>query len=211
MMTLALASFVVVPAFGVTLVANTTINNGGSAGWAMFFDVSAGATALNVTSLTTASTAAANSAFSFEVFTRVNSGLGGPVGSGPGSSPAGWTSLGIANATQGGVASGISLDVDIPDIFVGSGSTVGVALRFIDAGPRYFGTGSPPLQTFTDGTLTLVTGDSRTAPFTTGGSFFSSRGLSGSLTYNTVPEPATMAVMAAGLGVLLRRRRRAAR
>lgn len=184
-------------------------NNGGSANWAMFLDLSATGTALNVTSLSTANTAAAGAAFNIEVFTRVGSALGGPVGSGPGSSPAGWTSLGIAAATQGAVGSGVSLDVDIPDIFVGAGQTVGVALRFTVAGPRYFGTGTPAYSTFSDGTLSLVTGDARSVPFTTGGSFFTSRAMVGSVTYSAVPEPLSMLTLALGAaGVAFRRRRK---
>jgi hypothetical protein len=158
-------------------------NNGGSAGWALFFDFQATAGDVTVTELTTASSATANSAFSVEVFVRSGSALGGPVGSGPGSSPLGWTSLGTAPATQGPVSSAISLPIDIPDVLVMNGQTVGVALQFTTAGPRYFGTGTPPYSVFSDANLTLTTGDSRSAPFTTGGSFFSSRALVGSVTY----------------------------
>lgn len=201
---------VAVCASATTLVANPgPANNGGSAGWAMFFDLTTGANAVNVTGLTTASTAAANSVFNIEVFTRAGTALGGPVGSGPGSSSAGWTSLGIASATQGAVSSAISLLVDIPDISVASNSTVGVALRFTVAGPRYFGTGTPAYSTYSDSNLTLKTGDGRSAPFTTTGSFFASRAMVGSLEYTAVPEPATMLVLAGGVAALIRRRRKA--
>src|SRR5690349_17683225 len=120
-------------------------NNGGSANWAMFFDVTATSGNLTITHMTTASTAAANAAFNVEVFTRVGTALGGPVASGPGSSPAGWTSLGIVGATQGAVASQVSLPIDNPDIALTQGQLTGVAVRFTVAGPRYFGTGAPPL------------------------------------------------------------------
>lgn len=197
------------PASAQVLLANPTANNGGAVNWAIFFDLSASGADVTVTELTTASTAAANAALSFEVFTRVGTGLGGPVTGGPGSDPTGWTSLGVVNGTQGPTASGISLPIDIPDIAVADGMTVGVALRFLVAGPRYFGTGAAPLQTFTDGPLTLVTGDSRSAPFTTTGSFFSSRALAGSLTYTAVPEPSSMALASvAGFGLAAIRRRR---
>lgn len=205
----ALAAVAAPLVFAQTLNANPgPANNGGSAGWAMFFDLSATGTSLNVTSLRTASTAAASAVYSVEILTRAGTALGGPVGTGPGSSTAGWTSLGSASATQGGTSSGVSLDIDIPDIFVASGTTVGVAMRFSVVGPRYFGTGTPPLETYTDGTLTLKTGDARSAPFTTGGSFFSSRALVGSVTYAPVPEPATMFALAAGVAGLAFRRRR---
>lgn len=185
-------------------------NNGGSPNWAIFFDVTnLGSLPLNVIEMTSANTGAAGAAFNVEVFTRVGSGLGGPVTSGPGSSPAGWSSLGIVGATQGGTANGVSLPIDIPDILVNPGATVGVAVRFTVVGRRYFGTGSPPLGTYSDGTLQLVTGDARSAPFTTTGSWFSSRELVGSLTYVVVPEPTSLALVSVAAVVGWRRFRRA--
>jgi hypothetical protein len=182
-------------------------NNGGSAGFAILFDLTAASNPISVTGMTTANTGAAGAAFSVEVFTRTGTALGGPVGSGPGSSPAGWTSLGIAPATQGATASGVSLLIDIPDIAVAAGSTVGVAVRFFTVGPRYFGTGSPPLSVFSDANLTLTTGDSRSAPFTTGGTFFSSRAMVGQLEYTVVPAPGVLALVGlAGLAAARRRR-----
>ncbi|MEZ6016158.1 MAG: hypothetical protein R3F49_13645 [Planctomycetota bacterium] len=162
---------------------NSTANNGGSSGWGIFFDITAECNDLVVSELRTASGAAAAATFDVEVFVRDGSGLGGPVGVGPGSDPAGWTSLGSATATQGPAANGISESIDIPDIAVPGGSTVGVALVFTGAGPRYFGTSTAPLQTFTDGVATVTAGNARTAPFTTTGSFFSSRALAGEITY----------------------------
>ena len=201
----ALALAFAAPASADTLTANTTANNGGSPGWAIFFDVSANGAPLSITEMTTASTAAAGAAFTVEVFTRTGTALGGPVGAGPGSSPVGWTSLGTAPATQGPTSSGISLPINIPDIPV-TNSVTGVAVLFSVAGPRYLGTGSPPLQNFSDANLTLVTGDARSAPFTPTGSWFSSRGLTGSLTYTVVPEPAALGSV--GLAAVLLRRRR---
>ncbi|MBL9031573.1 MAG: hypothetical protein JNM80_07675 [Phycisphaerae bacterium] len=165
-------------------------NNGGSANWAIFFDLEALASPVTITHLSTANSGTAGAAFSVEVLVRTGTALGGPVGSGPGSSPAGWASLGTAPATQGATASGVSLDIDIPDITVNPGGIVGVAVRFSTVGPRYFGTGTPPLSIYQDANLRLTTGDVRSAPFTTTGSFFSSRALVGALTY-TVGAPAT--------------------
>ena len=157
-------------------------NNGGSPNWAIFFDFTA-TSDLMVTHLTTASTAAAGASFTVEILVRDGSALGGPVTAGPGSSSAGWTSLGTAQATQGPTSSGVSEVIDIPDITVAAGTTVGVALLFTGSGPRYFGTGTPAYSVFSDANLTLMTGDSRSAPFTTGGSFFTSRALVGKVVY----------------------------
>lgn len=185
-------------------------NNGGAANWAIFFDlIGVGGQPLTVTEMTTASTAAANAAFSIEVFTRIGSGLGGPVGSGPGSSPAGWTSLGTVPATQGAVASQISLPIDIPDITVNPGDTIGVAVRFNTVGPRYL-TSTGANTTYTDGTLSLTTGDARSVPFTTTGSFFSPRLFTGSVSYTPVPEPTSLALMSAAALLGWRRLRRKA-
>ncbi len=196
------------------LQANPTTNNGGSSGWGIFFDLSATSGPLTITGMTTASSASAGATFSIEIFTRMGSGLGGPVNMGPGSSPAGWTDLGSASVTQGATSGGISMEIDLPDFNIAMGQIMGIAIVFSGAGPSYFGTGTPPIQHFSDGMLTLDTGDSRTMPFTPGGSFFSSRGLTGSITYQAVPEPSTFALFGiAGLGLAAfsRRRKSAAR
>lgn len=167
-----------------TLAANPgPANNGGSPAWAMFLNLIAGPNNVIVTQMSTANTGAANASFTVEIFTRVGNALGGPVGSGPGSSTAGWTSLGTVPAVQGTTASGISLIFSIPPIMVPANDTVGVAIRFNTVGPRYFGTGSPPLEVYTDANLKLITGDGRSAPFTPTGSFFSSRALTGVVRY----------------------------
>lgn len=185
-------------------------NNGGSANWGMFLDLRAVTDPICVTHLKTANTGAAGAAFSLDVYTFVGSGLGGPVGSGPGSSPTGWTLLGNAPGIQGplGATNGVSELIDIPDIFVPGGQTVGVALVFRTLGPRYFGTGTPALSVFDDGVLRATTGDVRSVPFTATGSFFSSRAMVGELHYYVVPEPASMAALALGAGLLALRRRR---
>ena len=162
-------------------------NNGGSANWAMFFDLIAGSRNISVTQMTTGSTAAASASFSVEVFTRHGTALGGPVGSGSGSSSDGWTSLGIVPVTQGPTTNGISLVFTLPTISVLAFDTVGVAIKFIGVGPRYFGTGSPPYSTYADTNLVLITGDGRSAPFTPTGSWFGSRAMTGEIRYVISP------------------------
>ena len=162
-------------------------NNGGSANWGIFFDLIAGSRNVSVTQMSTGNTAAASASFSVEVFTRHGTSLGGPVGSGPGSSSDGWTSLGIVPVVQGPTANGISLVFTLPTISALAFDTVGVALKFIGAGPRYFGTGTPPYSVYADTNLTLITGDGRSAPFTTSGTWFASRALTGEIRYVISP------------------------
>jgi hypothetical protein len=175
----------------ITLPANPgPSNNGGSAGWAMFFDLIAGSQNIIVTQMSTGNTAAASASFSVEVYTRNGTSLGGPVSGGPGSSSAGWTLIGTVPAVQGSTANGISLIFSLPPISVLAFDTVGVALKFIGAGPRYVGSGSPPYSTYSDSNLTLITGDGRSAPFTPTGSWFASRALTGVVRY--VINPTTV-------------------
>ena len=155
-------------------------NNGGSLNGAIFFDLQA-ATGVTITHLTTATTAVAGATFSVRVHTRAGTALGGPVAMGPGSSPAGWTLLGTAVGTQG--AGEISLPFAIPEFTISAGQTIGVALEFLDTAPRYFGTGVTSTELYGNTALALRTGDARSAPFTTTGSFFSSRALVGSVGY----------------------------
>lgn len=162
-------------------------NNGGSPNWAIFMNLIAAPTYnVTITGMTTASTAAANAAYTVEFFVRQGNALGGPVGSGPGSSPAGWTSLGVVPVTQGPTGNGVSLLFATPAIIINPGDTAGVAIKFFTVGPRYFGSGSPPYEVYNNTGLTLVTGDARSAPFTPTGSFFSSRALVGEIHYDAV-------------------------
>jgi hypothetical protein len=159
-------------------------NNGGAATWALFLDLTPTSGPLTLTEMTVASDATAGAGFQLELLTFVGSCLGGPVGTGPGSSMVGWTSHGTVPATQGGTTNGISLPIDVPDVVLPAGQTTGLALRYTIAGPSYFGLNSGgPYVTYSDASLILKTGDSRSAPFTTGGSFFSVRELIGSVTY----------------------------
>lgn len=176
-------------------------NNGGSSGWAIFHDLIAGPRWVTITGMTTASTAAAGVGYNIEFFTRSGTALGGPGGD-----PAGWTSLGTVAVTQGaGGTTGVSELFATPVISLNPGDTVGLAMLFTGAGPRYFGTGSPPFQVFADTNLTLITGEGRSAPFTSGGSVFASRGLVGEIHYDEfIPvELASFTALAVGNAVQL--------
>ncbi len=155
-------------------------NNSLGSGGGLFFNLQSSTGAV-VTGLTTASLAPAGSSFQIEVFTRDGTALGNVTGSGPATSMAGWTSRGTVDARQG--PGQISLPITLPPLTVAPGQTLGVGLRFVGFGPRYFGTATPPLETYTSPGLTVVTGDGVTAPFTTSGEVFSSRALVGSISW----------------------------
>ncbi len=168
----------------ITLAANPgPANNGGSPGWAIFLNLIAGPRDIVVIQMSTANTGTIGQNFTVEVFTRHGNALGGPVSSGPGSDTAGWTSIGSVPAVQGPVSSGVSELFNIPAIVVPALDTVGVAVKFTSVGPRYVGTGSPPLSTYNDTNIALISGESRSAPFTPTGSWFSSRDLTGVIRY----------------------------
>ncbi len=155
-------------------------DNGGATGSAIFFDVEAN-TGVVITGLTTASAATPGSSFTLRIRTRAGTALGGPVGTGSGSSEAGWTVHGTVTATQG--SGEISLPVSIPELPIAAGQVLGVAVEFVDVGSSYFGLGSKPLETYSNTNLILRTGDARTVPFTINGEFFTSRALIGSIQY----------------------------
>ncbi len=174
----------------ITLPANPgPSNNGGATNYAVFLDLIAGPNDVIVTQVSSGNTGGAGANFTVEVLVRTGTALGGPVGSGPGSSLAGWTSLDTVPAVQGAAANGVSLLFSIPPILVPAGDTVGVALRFFGVGPRYFGTGTPPYSTYSDTNISLITGDSRSTPFLPSGSFFASRALTGEIRYVVAAPP----------------------
>jgi hypothetical protein len=160
-------------------------NNGGFASWAQFFDLTATSPML-VTHLRFAYSEIDPDplpSVQVEVFTRSGTALGGSSTSGPGSSPAGWTSLGIFTGYPANSGTGTTQPIQVPPILVNPGQTTGVALLITGGAPRYWGLGNTAYSTYTDGTLSLTTGDSRSFPFTTVGELYASRQLVGGVTY----------------------------
>jgi hypothetical protein len=155
-------------------------NNADTVDSALLFDVEATRSVV-ITGITTASAALPSASFSVRVYTRDGSAAGGPVGTEPGSSALGWPLRATVTATEG--SGEVSLPITLPDLTVTAGHTLGIALQFLDAAARYFGSGTPPIETYGNSALTLRTGDARSSPFSTAGASFSSRAMVGSLRY----------------------------
>lgn len=156
-------------------------SDNGLVGGTLLFDLEA-STGVVITGFSTASNAPPGATYQITVHTRPGTALGGPVSTGPGSSPNGWRNLGSFTVTQG--SGEVSLPIALPSIAIGAGQTLGVAVVFpAGLSVRYLGVGTPPILTFSDSSLTLRSGDARSAPFSTVGDFFSSRTLIGSIEY----------------------------
>ena len=127
--------------------------------------------------------------------------------------PAAWTNLGTTAVAQtGGLAQ--SNFIDTPDFVVRGGSTRGVYFYVESAGIGYATSALSPFRGrfIGDGTLRLEAGVSRNALF--GGQRFGApeagtyRGFAGNIYYNTIPSPASAAVLGLAALTLTTRRRR---
>lgn len=154
-------------------------NNFGGTGYGMFMDLQA-QTDLIITGLNTGTQGAANADFQLQIFTRSGSTLGGTSTTGPTSSSAGWSLHTTVTGRQGATGQ-VSLPIAIPDLPIIAGQTMGIAILFPDATPIYVGTGVTPVTTYSNANLHLTTGEAKSIPFTTTGSFFVSRQLLGNI------------------------------
>ena len=84
-----------------------------------------------------------------------------------------------------GATGELSLPVSIPDLPIGAGQTLGIALVFPDTNPRYVGTVASTVTTYSDSNLQLTTGEVKSTPFMVGGNFFVSRQLLGNVYYRS--------------------------
>jgi hypothetical protein len=91
-------------------------------------------------------------------------------------------------------------------ILLPAGQTVGVYVMTQTGGIRYTG-GTNPQTTFSNADLTLFSNLARSGG-RFGGSAFTPRAFAGTIHYEPVPEPATMAALALGSACLLRRRKK---
>ena len=171
-------------------------NNSNSAGGGVYFDVTVGALPIEVTSFTTnANSPAGGEIIAFEVYTHAG-GSGGFE-----NSPAGWT----LEATGTGIAAirDTPTAVALSNSFVlAANTTVGMALSIgPNVGSAYTTNG---LATFSNANVQLDLGSTNNLLF--GAGLFSPRVWNGSITYNVIPEPATLGLLALGGLALIRRR-----
>jgi len=158
-------------------------DNAGILGWGMFMDLQAQSDVV-VTALNMATQSALNGNFQIQVYTRTGTTLGGTASTGPTSSSAGWTLHASVSGRQGATGE-LSLPVSIPDLPIGAGQTLGIALVFPDTNPRYVGTVASTVTTYSDSNLQLTTGEVKSTPFMVGGNFFVSRQLLGNVYYRS--------------------------
>jgi hypothetical protein len=130
-------------------------------------------------------------------------------------SEAGWTLLGTGTATGAGQNNKTLLNVG-NSLVINPGETYGIAI-FVNATLSGMTASSSigyssGAQTVSDSNLTLSLGAAKafnlTGPNDFEGTTFMPRTWQGEVFYAPVPEPATLAALGLGVGVLLRRRRR---
>ncbi|MBX7132771.1 MAG: PEP-CTERM sorting domain-containing protein [Fimbriimonadaceae bacterium] len=177
-------------------------NNGGSNGGAVYFDAVTNASALSVTGLDTG-TNDTGIFFTYTVYARAGTSVGFE------NTNVGWSVVATGSGTGAGINVPTPVTLDAP-FLLAANSTTGLALVIgATAGHDYSGTGTSPapgaLQ-YSNADITLNLGAAGNVPFS--GTPFRPRIWNGTLHYTVVPEPATMAALAMGALVLIRRRRK---
>lgn len=181
------------------VLAGNPLSNNGTGG--VFLDLTPTGQSLNLTAFATQFGNAAGGATSVEVWTRPGTYVGFTT------SNAGWT----LSQTVSGISAGTTVTsgdhVLTTPILLPAGGTTAIYLVGLGASPiRYFGTGTVSNTNFANADLAAFSSISRTGGVAFGGTQFTPRAFVGTLTYEVVPAPASLALM--GLGGLVAGRRR---
>jgi hypothetical protein len=178
-------------------------NNNGSAGGAVYFDATIASSPLSITSFDI-NTASTTSFSNFRVYL-----LPGMTSQGNETSP-----LWVQVATGSGTGAGLNqpTHVTLSNSFVLNASTLyGMALVADPSFGHYYTNGNGSNQNYSNANLALFLGSATNVPFTP--PVFTPRVWNGTIYYNVVPEPSTMALLgmvtAGGIGVRAWRKRKA--
>lgn len=173
-------------------------NNSGSAGGGVYYDITVGALPLEIKSLTVNSNSAPGTPIAFEMWTRT-----GETWDGNHNSPVGWDLRAIGSGTAAGVD--IPTAITLDETFVLDANTLyGTAIGLGPAAAHAYTNGNGQNQHFENNNLALDLGGATNALF--GAGRFFPRVWNGSITYNKIPEPATLGLLVLGGLALLRRR-----
>lgn len=171
-------------------------NNNGSLGGAVYFDATVGANPLSVTGFDT-NLQTLVSSFTLTVWTRPGTHVGFT------GSSAGWTQVGTGTGVGAALNSPSAVTLNTP-FTLGPGLS-GIALVVSANTNHAYTNGTGSNQNYSNADLALALGSASNVAFS--GTAFSPRVWNGTIYYNVVPEPATMAILGLGVLPLLRRRR----
>lgn len=182
-------------------------NNGGSAGGGVYFQIVVGPNPIQVTGFDTNTSAIAGTAVPFRVYTATGTHSGNEP------NPLAWT----LQASGSGTAAGINLPTAITlgnSFVLNANTSYGIALTLSSAtgtpapaAHSYSGTGTSPLPgaiQYSNSDITLNLGTATNVLFS--GTPFNPRIWNGTIHYNVIPAPASLALL--GLGGLIAARRR---